>query len=84
MGRVLMPKKLAECQSGETVIITKLLSRPSIRQRLSDLGFVRGSVLNIIRYAPLKDPMEVIIKGSHISLRIEEADTIEVEKVEDK
>jgi Fe2+ transport system protein FeoA len=46
------------------------------------MGIVKGTDLYIEKYAPLKDPMEIIVKGYHISLRVEEAAQITVEKVE--
>jgi Fur family ferric uptake transcriptional regulator len=43
------------------------------------MGLVKGTEVYVEKYAPLKDPMELIVKGYHISLRVEEASQIEVE-----
>ncbi len=43
------------------------------------MGFVAGAEVEVIKYAPLKDPVEYLVKGYHVSLRHEEASTIEVE-----
>ena len=45
------------------------------------MGINRGSAIYVEKYAPLKDPIELVIKGYHISLRVEEAADIFVEKV---
>jgi Fur family ferric uptake transcriptional regulator len=42
---------------------------------------VKGTELYVEKYAPLKDPMEIVLKGFHISLRVEEAADIVVENV---
>jgi len=74
--------RLSESRQGQQVKILRLLAGSVTKQRLLDLGFVRGTALKIIRYAPLKDPMEIEIKGSHLSLRVEEAKTVVVEEKE--
>ena len=48
------------------------------------MGINRGSEIYVEKYAPLKDPIELVIKGYHISLRVEEAANILVENVEFK
>jgi len=42
----------------------------------------RGTELIVEKYAPLRDPLEIIVKGFHISLRVEEASQIKVEILE--
>jgi Fe2+ transport system protein FeoA len=39
-------------------------------------------VIHVEKYAPLKDPLELVVKGYHISLRVEEAAQITVEKIQ--
>jgi Fe2+ transport system protein FeoA len=46
------------------------------------MGLTRGTELTVEKYAPLKDPIEVIVKGFHVSLRVAEASQISVEIVE--
>jgi Fe2+ transport system protein FeoA len=45
------------------------------------MGVVKGTDLYVEKYAPLRDPMEIVLKGFHISLRVEEAADIVVENV---
>ena len=44
------------------------------------MGIVKGTKIYVEKYAPLKDPLELIVKNYHISLRVEEAAQITVEK----
>ncbi len=51
-----------------------------LRKRLLEMGFMKGAEISIIKYAPLRDPMEITIGDAHISLRLQEAALINVEK----
>lgn len=72
-------KTLSSCQQGETVRIQRIRGSSMLRKRLLEMGFLKGKNLFIIKYAPLKDPMEVRLGDAHISLRTGEAAGIEVE-----
>ena len=50
-----------------------------IQRRLLEMGFVRGEWVQIEKLAPLGDPMELVIKGYHMSLRRSEGACIFVE-----
>lgn len=63
---------LSELQPGARAVVQKVLARGPIRQRLVEMGFLRGAELRVERLAPLGDPMELVIKGYHLSLRREE------------
>ena len=68
---------LAEEEEG---IILKIKGRGQFRQRLSEMGFVVGKKVSVIKKAPLRDPIEYKIMGYHISLRNSEAQLIEVDR----
>ncbi|WP_321491710.1 FeoA family protein [uncultured Desulfobacter sp.] len=70
---------LNELKPGNSGIIKKLSIRDKLGQRLIDMGIYPGLTLNVVRNAPLEDPMEVEIDGYFISLRHDEARFIEVE-----
>jgi Fe2+ transport system protein FeoA len=53
-----------------------------IRRRLLDMGLVKGSFIRVIRKAPLGDPIEVELNGFLLTLRLEEAKTIHVKRLE--
>ena len=52
-----------------------------VRQRLLEMGFIRGARLRVEKLAPLGDPMELVIKGYHLSLRRDESSCILVSRV---
>ncbi len=58
---------------GEYATVSRIDAPGPIRRRLLEMGFVRGERLKVEKLAPLGDPMELIIKGYHLSVRREEA-----------
>jgi DtxR family Mn-dependent transcriptional regulator len=72
---------LAEMKPGEKAAIVKVAGTGSVRRRLLDMGATSGTLVEVERVAPLGDPIEVKIKGYHLSLRSEEAERIEVRKL---
>lgn len=71
---------LYDLEEGEEGIILKIKGRGQFRQRLSEMGFVIGKKVTVIRKAPLGDPIEYKIMGYHISLRNNEAQLIEIDR----
>jgi ferrous iron transport protein B len=71
---------LYDLEEGEEGIILKIKGRGQFRQRLSEMGFVVGKKVSVIRKAPFRDPIEYKIMGYHISLRNSEAQLIEVDR----
>ncbi|WP_297055513.1 FeoA family protein [Thermosulfurimonas sp.] len=71
---------LDELRTGEEGIIVKVLGNGAFRQRLLEMGFLPGTRIRVIRYAPLEDPVEYELKGYHVALRHEEAAKVLVEK----
>ena len=67
---------LSSLQPGQEGEVVGLQAQGSIRQRLLEMGFIRGARLKVEKLAPLGDPMELIIKGYHLSLRREESSCI--------
>ena len=65
-------------QVGTTVQVVRVLGDGAFRQRLLEMGFVRGAKVTVLKNAPLLDPVEYMIMGSHISLRHSEAMQVEV------
>ncbi|MEW6481566.1 MAG: FeoA domain-containing protein [bacterium] len=47
-------------------------------QRFSDMGFIPGTKVKVIRNAPLVDPVDLLIRGNHVSIRHSEASGVEV------
>lgn len=69
---------LSEMKEGDSVTIVKVGGNGALRRRILEMGILKGTKVYVEKYAPLKDPLELIVKGMHISLRVEEADHIEV------
>lgn len=78
-----MDKKLVNLAPGEKARIKKVTAQGPIRRRIVDMGLVPGAELEMERYAPLGDPVELKLNGCHLSLRKEEADTIILEQAEE-
>ncbi|MEX1248102.1 MAG: ferrous iron transport protein A [Anaerolineales bacterium] len=70
---------LSELKTGQTGRILKLAAKGADRQRLLVMGLVRGERIEVVRVAPLGDPVEYQIKGYRLSLRKREAQLVLVE-----
>jgi len=69
---------LNSLHTGDTAIITKVRGRGAFRKRLTEMGFISGQPVAVVKSAPLKDPVEYRILDSNVSLRRSEASLIEV------
>ena len=72
---------LSELKEGQTATVARVGGEGPFRRRLLEMGFLRGTDVYVEKYAPLRDPIELILKGYHVSLRIDEAARIQVENV---
>ena len=72
---------LSRLQPGESGEVLQVSASGTIRQRLLEMGFIRGARLRVEKLAPMGDPMELVIKGYHLSLRREESACILVKRV---
>lgn len=72
---------LSEMQEGQTGTVARVGGNGILRRRILEMGILKGTELYVEKYAPLKDPLELIVKGYHISLRVKEAAQIQVENV---
>jgi len=71
--------RLSELENGQKARIVKVNLEGDIRRRLSDMGLVNDAEVQLLRVAPLGDPVEIRIKGYDLSLRKEIVSEIEVE-----
>ncbi|AOS84833.1 iron transporter FeoA [Chlorobaculum limnaeum] len=74
--------KLSELKTGDRAEVTAVTAEPAVRRRLMDLGLVRGTELEVLRFAPLGDPIEISCKGLLLTLRRNEAEGITVNQLE--
>lgn len=72
-------KTLRECREGDRVRVVSVGGQGAFRLRLMEMGFVPGVDVFVQKYAPLRDPIEFVVKGYHVSLRRTEASLVTVE-----
>jgi len=70
--------RLSEVKNKDTVIITKVLGHGSFRKRITEMGFVKGKEVTVVKNAPFNGPTEYKILDYNITLRKTEANLIEV------
>ena len=69
---------LSELKTGRKALINKVKGTGSFRKRIMEMGFVEGKTVEVIKNAPLQDPVEYRIMGYNVSIRKAEAALIEV------
>lgn len=74
---------LNNIQTGSTLVVKKVNGRSSFKRRISEMGFVPGKEVYVVKNAPFRDPIEYQIMGYNISLRRSEAALIEVVPIEE-
>ena len=74
-----MKRYLDSLKQGQTCKIIQIDSTGKLKQKLLDMGFIVGADIEVVREAPLYDPMELRIHVYFISLRRSEAALVEVE-----
>ena len=71
---------LSEIKPGQIVEVVNVAGQSSFRRRLMELGLVPGTRVELLRVAPLGDPVELLVRGASLSIRKAEASVIEVAK----
>lgn len=71
-----MSKTLKDLRPGEKGKVSNLGEKGPIRKRLMDMGITPGVVIEVVKVAPLGDPIEVNLRGYELSLRKDEAKNI--------
>ena len=72
-------KTLRQIPIGGSAKVVKLHGEGAIRRRILDMGITKGVDLRVRKVAPLGDPIEITVRGYELSLRLEDAEKIEVE-----
>ena len=76
-----MDKALNEMKPGDRANILKISGNGALKKKLLDMGVLPGTIIETIRVAPLGDPVEIKIKGYNLTLRKEEAASIQVREI---
>ena len=71
---------LRELKIGESAVVTAVGGEGALRQHFLDMGLLPGVEVKLLKFAPMGDPMELLVRGYTLSLRLEEAALIEVKK----
>ena len=77
-------KKLSEIKQGQSAYIEKVGGEGALRQHLLDMGVIPGAHVKLIKFAPMGDPMELRIHGYELTLRLAEAENIEILLTDDE
>ena len=64
---------------GASATVTEIKVPAESRSRLMEMGLLVGSAVQLVRFAPLGDPVEIKVRGYHLTLRKHEAEQILVE-----
>ena len=71
-------KSLRDVAIGDSATVVKLHGEGALRRHLMDMGLTKGVSVTVRKVAPLGDPLEVTVRGYELSLRKEEAASVEV------
>lgn len=71
--------KLSDLAHGTPAIVRQVLNSGSASVRLREMGLLPGTKITLVRAAPMGDPLEIAIRGYHLTLRKSEAEHILVE-----
>ncbi len=72
---------LRELKIGKSAKIVSVGGEGALRQHFLDMGVIPGAELTVIKYAPMGDPLEIEIHGYRLTLRLAEAEQIEIEEI---
>ncbi|MGN0179647.1 MAG: ferrous iron transport protein B [Monoglobaceae bacterium] len=73
---------LKDLKIGASARIKSVGGEGSLRQHFLDMGVIPGAAVKLIKYAPMGDPMELLIHGYELTLRLADAEKIEVEEID--
>ena len=69
---------LSELEVGKTAKVVRINGEGAVKRRIMDMGLTKGSAVTVRKFAPLGDPIEITVRGYELSIRKDEAASIEV------
>ena len=69
---------LKELKVGKSAVVTAVGGEGALRQHFLDMGLLPGVQVKLLKLAPMGDPMELLVRGYTLSLRLEEAAQIKI------
>ena len=73
--------KLNELEIGKKAKIISVAGEGQLRHHILDMGLIPGTVVTLVKYAPMGDPMELLVRGYELTLRVDDAKLIGIEPV---
>ena len=73
--------KLSDLKTGESAVIQNVGGQGELRQHFLDMGIIPGAEVTLVKFAPMGDPMELQVHGYELTLRLAEADKIQIQKI---
>lgn len=70
--------KLSKLSIGDTATIKEVGGIGALRQHFLDMGLIQGTEVTVVKYAPMGDPIELRIHGYELTIRLEDAENIEI------
>ena len=74
---------LKDLHIGQTAIIQMVGGEGALRQHFLDMGVIPGTAVTLVKYAPMGDPMQLLVQGYELTLRLADAEKIGVEPQDD-
>lgn len=75
---------LKDLKPGQTGIVKSVSEKGAFRRRLFDMGITPGTEITLLKIAPLGDPLEIQLRGYHLSIRKEQAQKIIIGEVKNR
>ena len=73
---------LKELEVGKSAVILRVGGEGALRQHFLDMGMIPGAEVTVIKLAPMGDPMEVQVHGYELTLRLAEAQQIDIQPIQ--
>ena len=72
---------LKQLDIGKTAVVTAVGGEGALRQHFLDMGVIPGAEVTLVKFAPMGDPMELRIHGYELTLRLADAEKIQIRPV---
>lgn len=72
---------LKDVRVGQSATVTRLTGTGALKRRIMDMGLTKGTRVHVRKVAPLGDPVELTVRGYELSIRKDEAASVEVADV---
>ncbi|MDE7399890.1 MAG: ferrous iron transport protein B [Oscillospiraceae bacterium] len=76
--------RLKDLKVDESALITNVGGEGALRQHFLDMGVIPGAEVTVVKFAPMGDPMELQIHGYELTLRLADADNIDIELIKER